>query len=353
MHLLRLDVAIFQPQFIAIIQRRRAAQRQQHHPRQPRLRLPTKAARQPNAVMVAQHIVRPGKIRQHPFHCVHQSLHRFGRPFALIHQPKIKRQVQLLSLLTIIFHPAIQRPKQFANRYPPLVFIKKLPDFLHHLVNLILIHVVDLLQAVKDGVFGQVGRSVEVGWIVAQLFVFDNEANDIHAEPVHAAIQPKAQGVKHGSFYVRVAPVEFRLLWHKLMQVILPGRFIPRPRRAAKKAAPVVGQRAVGLGIAPDVPIPLGVVAAAARFNKPRVLVGSVVGNPVNDDLDAAGVGGFYKAVKGCQVAKHRVNIAIVGHIVAKIFHRRRVERANPDGINAKGVGGTIIQIIKSLNDAF
>src|SRR5690606_20448653 len=45
--------------------------------------------------------------------------------------------------------------------------------------------------------------------------------------------------------------------------------------------------------------------------------------------------------------AKHRIDIGIVGHVVAVILHRRAIEWRNPDRINAK-----LGDVLKPLDDA-
>jgi hypothetical protein len=68
-----------------------------------------------------------------------------------------------------------------------------------------------------------------------------------------------------------MAIVQLRLLANKLVQVILSAGGIKGPGRATKEAEPVVGRPAIWGRIAPDVPISLGIVPAAAAFEKPGV----------------------------------------------------------------------------------
>ncbi len=70
-----------------------------------------------------------------------------------------------------------------------------------------------------------------------------------------------------------MAVVEFGLLGDELVQVVLAGALVEGPGRAAEEAQPVVGRSAVRGGIAPDVPVPLGIVAAGAAFQEPGVLI--------------------------------------------------------------------------------
>src|SRR3712207_7582993 len=54
--------------------------------------------------------------------------------------------------------------------------------------------------------------------------------------------------------------------------------------------APVVGRPAVGGAVPPDVPVALRVLARGPGGAEPRVLVGGVVGHPVQHHPDAARV---------------------------------------------------------------
>ena len=59
-----------------------------------------------------------------------------------------------------------------------------------------------------------------------------------------------------------------------------------------------------GAPVAPDVPVALRVVPAGAGRPEPRVLVGGVVGDPVDEQLDAALVAAGEQGVEVGQVAE-------------------------------------------------
>ena len=114
------------------------------------------------------------------------------------------------------------------------------------------------------------------------------------------------------------------------MQVILPGVRIKGPGRAAKVAEPIIGRSAIRGWIAPDVPIAFGVVATAAALQKPGVFIRGVVGHQVKDQLHAALMDFSQQAVKIRHAAKHGVDGAVIGHIVAEVMHGRRVNGRKP-----------------------
>ena len=72
--------------------------------------------------------------------------------------------------------------------------------------------------------------------------------------------------------------------------VVLLRRLIPLPGSTAEGAQPVVGGPAIGVRVAPDVPVAFGVLARGARLDEPGVLVRGVVRDEVEDHLDAAPV---------------------------------------------------------------
>jgi hypothetical protein len=90
------------------------------------------------------------------------------------------------------------------------------------------------------------------------------------------------------------------------------------------------------------------------------VLIRAVIGHIVDDDLDGAFVRLGHQPVKRRQVAKQGIGVTIVGHVVAKIGHRRGIEGAQPDGIDAQGRFGaarvefrrTVVQIVEHVDDA-
>jgi hypothetical protein len=66
------------------------------------------------------------------------------------------------------------------------------------------------------------------------------------------------------------------------------------------------------------------------------VQVRGVVGHDVHDDLDAGPVRRGRHRVEVVQGAQLRGHVAVVGHVVAAVGQRRRVERAQPDRVDAQ-----------------
>ena len=80
----------------------------------------------------------------------------------------------------------------------------------------------------------------------------------------------------------------------------------------------------------------LGASRDDAALDEPRVLVGGVVGHPVEQHADVARVGVGEQAVEGGEVAEQRVDVAVVGDVVAEVGHRRAVDRRQPERVDAE-----------------
>ena len=102
-----------------------------------------------------------------------------------------------------------------------------------------------------------------------------------------------------------------------------------------KAAGQLLGGR-VRRAVAPAVPVALGRVARRAALDEPRVLVGGVVRDPVEQDADVARVRVGEQRVEGREVAEERVDVAVVGDVVAEVGHRRAVDRRQPDRVDAE-----------------
>src|SRR5260370_9993395 len=74
-------------------------------------------------------------------------------------------------------------------------------------------------------------------------------------------------------------------------------------------------------------------MARGARCNKPGMAVGSVVGHIIHDNFKIMLMRLCNERVKGCEIAEDRVNVGIIGDIVAEVDHRRGADRRKPDGI--------------------
>src|SRR5262245_27015727 len=75
--------------------------------------------------------------------------------------------------------------------------------------------------------------------------------------------------------------------------------------------------------------------------------VRGVVGDEVENSLEAATVRFADQTVEIGKRAEQRIDAAIIRNVVAEIGHRRRIDRRNPDRVDTKPD-----EVVQPLNDA-
>ncbi len=173
---------------------------------------------------------------------------------------------------------------------------------------------------------------------VGQFGVLVEAGRHVDAEAVGAPVQPEAQDAVELGGDLGVAPVPVGLLRREHVQVPLAVAD-PAPGRAAEHGVPVVGRlAAVGATAVGEVEAGAGRAAGRAlqRLTEPRVLAGAVVGDDVEQHLDAEPPRGRHQQVELGEVTEERVDVAVVGHVVAVVVLRRGVERAQPDAVDTQ-----------------
>ncbi|MPM53797.1 hypothetical protein SDC9_100566 [bioreactor metagenome] len=142
-----------------------------------------------------------------------------------------------------------------------------------------------------------------------------DEVDDVHAKSIHAAVKPAV----HHSIDFRtdggVFPVEVRLLLGKQMQVPLIGQIIIFPRGRGKERSPVVGFLAV-FSVPPDVIVAIGIVLALSGFDKPGVLVGTMVDHEIHNQPHPARMQPIQQRVK----LRHRAKLLHDGFIITDVI---------------------------------
>ena len=179
-----------------------------------------------------------------------------------------------------------------------------------------------------------------------------NKRDHVHAETVNTAIHPPIHHVVHRATHGRIFPIEVRLLLRELVQVVFAALGIVLPCAAAEVGSPVVGLSAgrarlmARLGRTPPIPVRVRIVLAAAGL-EPWVFVRRVVDHEVHDDLHAQPVRLGEQCVHVSESAEHRVDLLVVGDVVAVVVLRGLVDGAEPDDIDAQAR-----QIVEALGDA-
>ena len=186
-----------------------------------------------------------------------------------------------------------------------------------------------------------------LGRVVAQLAVVEAEVDRVQADAVHALVQPETHIVQRGRAHVGVVEVQVRLRGEEVVQVVLAAARLPLPCTAAEQRQPVVRRRAVGPGVGPHVPVGLRVVAALPAFAEPCVLGRGMAEHLVDHHLQPQPVRLVQQAVEILQRAEQRIDLAVIGDVVAEIRHRRLEERRHPDRVHAK-----LGHVVEPLDDA-
>ena len=166
---------------------------------------------------------------------------------------------------------------------------------------------------------------------------------DVDAEAVDAAVEPEAQDRLELVADLGVAPVEVGLGGVEEVEVPLAVR-----RRRVQAGPPKIETQLFG-GSAPSRPRAVAEHVAVARraaraggerLPEPRVLGRGVVGHDVDDHLDAELVGRRQHRVEVGERAEQRVDVAVVGDVVAVVVLGRGVERRDPDARRRRGRRG-------------
>jgi hypothetical protein len=82
------------------------------------------------------------------------------------------------------------------------------------------------------------------------------------------------------------------------------------------------------------------------------MVVGGVVGDEVDDDLDVAAMGLLEQDVEVRERAELGGDVAVVGDVVAEVRHRRSIERRQPDRLDAQRLLRAVVEVIEVGGDA-
>ena len=262
-----------------------------------------------------------------------------------MHEQEVERQVEL------VLAPAVERDQLvevehvgLADQDPLLLeAVAERAPAPQHVVDLGAVHGELLLEAAlaheRVVVLGR-------GGLVAQLAVVDDAVRHVDAEAGDPALEPEAQDVVERVAHLVVPPVQVGLARQEVVQVALARRLVERPRRPAERAQPVVGRRAVGLGIGPHVVVAVARVAAAQRVLEPRVAVAGVVGDEVEQHAHAAPARLGDQRVEVLERAEVGVHGREVGDVVAPVVVGRRHRRVEPDAVDPEP-----LEVVEPVDD--
>src|SRR5205814_4492751 len=98
--------------------------------------------------------------------------------------------------------------------------------------------------------------------------------------------------------------------------------------------SPVLGAR---VGLAPYVKLTSsGAMPSAPRALEPWMLIRRVIADELVDDPDAPAVRILHQLADVSERAVHRFDVGVVGDVVTVIVQRRRIERKQPQRVDAE-----------------
>ena len=163
----------------------------------------------------------------------------------------------------------------------------------------------------------------------ARPFALIKIRNGVEPQTVDAHVQPEIEHLLHGLVHRRVIEIQIRLVRIEAMPVIRLRHRIPRPVRSLEIFEDDPRFLVFLRRIAPDIEIALRRSRRSApRFLEPRILIGGVIDHQLGDDAQPALVRRREKRLEILQRAVVRIDVVIIGDVVAIIAQRRRDKRA-------------------------
>ncbi|MBG9885237.1 hypothetical protein ABE10_01270, partial [Bacillus toyonensis] len=175
------------------------------------------------------------------------------------------------------------------------------------------------------------GVALGVRRVVGESLRLDEAVRHVHAEAVDAPVEPEAQDGAELRADLLVRPVEVGLGDVEDVQVPLTRRAVglgdPLPHAAAEDRLPVVGRElaALALPVSEDVPRTLRAPRSRGQgLLEPWVSIRGVVRDEVDDHADPARMRLREHLVEVGQRAEQRIDVAVVGDVVAGVALRAR-----------------------------
>ena len=159
----------------------------------------------------------------------------------------------------------------------------------------------------------------------------------IEPQPVDAEFQPVAQDGEHLLHHPRVVEVEVRLVRIEAVPVIRAGLVVESPVRAQRIDEDDAGAGIFAVVVRPHIEVAVHRARLGTpRALEPRVLVRRVVDHQLGDHPHAARVRHCDEPPGVGQRAVVGMHAAVVADVVAVVEPRRRVERQQPDRVDAE-----------------
>jgi len=167
----------------------------------------------------------------------------------------------------------------------------------------------------------------------------------VEPQAVDAHLQPTVHDLQQGPPHARVIEIQIGLVAVETVPIVGPRLRIPGPIRRLEVLEDDARLLVAVGGVAPNVEIaPRAIGPGAPRALEPTVLVGSVVQHQLGDHAQAPLVRLAQKRLEIAQRTVDRVDVGVVGDVVAIVEQGRRIEREQPESGHTQ-----VLQIVELL----
>ncbi|MGF6748239.1 hypothetical protein OKW36_003875 [Paraburkholderia sp. MM5482-R1] len=173
--------------------------------------------------------------------------------------------------------------------------------------------------------------------LVVGAFTFDEVWHRIEPQPVDAHVEPETHHLQDLFQHRRIVEVQIGLVRVEAVPVVRARNRIVRPVRRLRVDEDDASLRVLLIGIGPHIVV--AIVRAglrAPRALEPRVLIRRVVDDELGDHADAARVRFLDEAPHVRELTVVGMHVAVVGDVVAVVAAWRRIERQQPDRVDAE-----------------
>ena len=173
--------------------------------------------------------------------------------------------------------------------------------------------------------------------LVAGARAFHQVRDGIQPEPVHSEVQPEVHDAQHRPQHVRVVEVQVRLVTEKAVPVVRLRLRVPCPVGRLGVAEDDARTGIALRCVAPDVVVPLDRAGCgAARRLEPGVRVGGVIEDQFGNDPQVAPMRLAHEGAELGARTVVRMDVAVVGDVVAVVPAGGGIERQQPHGVDAQ-----------------
>jgi hypothetical protein len=208
-----------------------------------------------------------------------------------------------------------------------------------HAVAVVLIDVLaELFQKLM-----RLGQVLTVG-----SFPLEKVGDGVKPHAVDTHLEPGVENLEHLFTHQRVIVVEVRLVRIEAVPVVRPGHGIPRPVRGLEVLEDDAGVAVTVGPVAPDVEVTPGRAGrGAAAALEPGMLIRGMVQDQFDDDPQVMLVRLAEEMPELTQRSVGRMNVGVVGDVVAVIPPGRGVEREQPERGNTQ-----VLKVIELLGQS-